>query len=63
MAVGGTHEFADHAVSNGYVKPWRNVEAKVSYLIFNIKQFYDSGYTVLAKFVRDLQIYMINTLN
>nr|XP_012226130.1 PREDICTED: beta-1,3-glucan-binding protein-like [Linepithema humile] len=31
VAVGGTHEFADHAVSNDYVKPWRNVEAKAMY--------------------------------
>lgn len=32
VAVGGIHEFADHSTSSGYVKPWRNVEAKVRYL-------------------------------
>lgn len=30
VSVGGIHEFEDQVVSNGYVKPWRNVEARVN---------------------------------
>lgn len=37
VAVGGIHEFQDLVTSSGYVKPWRNVEAKVYYWIFKIK--------------------------
>lgn len=37
VAVGGIHEFPDHVTSSGYVKPWRNVEAKVCCWIFKIK--------------------------
>lgn len=29
VAVGGIHEFPNLVTSNGYVKPWRNDEAKV----------------------------------
>jgi len=31
VAVGGIHEFQDLIMSGEYVKPWRNVEAKVYY--------------------------------
>lgn len=34
VAVGGIHEFPDFVTSSGYVKPWRNVEAKVCCWIF-----------------------------
>lgn len=37
VAVGGIHEFQDLVTSSGYVKPWRNVEAKVCYWISKIK--------------------------
>ncbi|XP_071566751.1 gram-negative bacteria-binding protein 1-2 [Temnothorax nylanderi] len=37
VAVGGFHEFQDHVTSNGYAKPWRNVEAKASYNFYHAK--------------------------
>lgn len=37
VAVGGIHEFADLATSTGYVKPWRNVEAKAMYNFYRAK--------------------------
>ncbi|KAG5309160.1 BGBP protein, partial [Pseudoatta argentina] len=37
VAVGGLHEFEDHIVSNGYIKPWRNVEAKALYNFYRAK--------------------------
>ncbi|KAL6434020.1 hypothetical protein ACFW04_005876 [Cataglyphis niger] len=37
IAVGGIHEFPDLVTSNGYVKPWRNVEAKATYNFYNAK--------------------------
>lgn len=37
VAVGGVHEFQDRVTSSGYVKPWRNVEAKVCYWTSKIK--------------------------
>ncbi|XP_050455203.1 beta-1,3-glucan-binding protein-like [Cataglyphis hispanica] len=37
IAVGGIHEFPDLVTSNGYVKPWRNVEAKATYNFYRAK--------------------------
>lgn len=37
IAVGGIHEFPDLVTSNGYVKPWRNVESKATYKFYNAK--------------------------
>lgn len=37
VAVGGIHEFQDQVASSGYVKPWRNVEAKVNIAYLLIK--------------------------
>ncbi|EGI67720.1 Beta-1,3-glucan-binding protein, partial [Acromyrmex echinatior] len=37
VAVGGLHEFEDHIVSNGYIKPWRNVEAKALYNFYRAR--------------------------
>lgn len=50
VAVGGVHEFQDHVTSSGYVKPWRNVEAKALYKFYRAKdQWYATwdGRTVL----------------
>ncbi|KAH0949078.1 hypothetical protein HN011_005288 [Eciton burchellii] len=41
VAVGGIHEFPDFSTSTGYVKPWRNVEAKAMYNFYRAK---DSWY-------------------
>ncbi|RLU20957.1 hypothetical protein DMN91_007572 [Ooceraea biroi] len=41
VAVGGIHEFPDLVTSSGYVKPWRNVEAKAMYKFYRAK---DSWY-------------------
>ena len=41
VAVGGVHEFMDLVTSTGYVKPWRNVEAKAPYKFYRAK---DSWY-------------------
>lgn len=38
VAVGGSHEFQDNVISNGYVKPWRNVEAMVYHLRLNFSK-------------------------
>ncbi|EFN86539.1 beta-1,3-glucan-binding protein 2 [Harpegnathos saltator] len=40
VAVGGIHEFADHSTSNGYVQPWRNVEAKAMYNFYRAKDLW-----------------------
>ncbi|XP_012523049.1 beta-1,3-glucan-binding protein-like [Monomorium pharaonis] len=37
VAVGGIHEFQDLVTSSGYVKPWRNVEAKALYKFYRAK--------------------------
>ncbi|XP_024884689.1 uncharacterized protein LOC112462861 isoform X2 [Temnothorax curvispinosus] len=34
VAVGGIREFEDHVTSNGYTKPWRNVEVKALYRFY-----------------------------
>ncbi|KAM0727159.1 Beta-1,3-glucan-binding protein [Formica fusca] len=37
IAVGGVHEFPDLVTSNGYVKPWRNAEAKAMFKFYRAK--------------------------
>ncbi|XP_071578190.1 uncharacterized protein [Temnothorax nylanderi] len=40
VAIGGLHEFQDHVTSNGYAKPWRNVEAKALYNFYHAKNYW-----------------------
>ncbi|XP_011643360.1 beta-1,3-glucan-binding protein-like [Pogonomyrmex barbatus] len=49
VAVGGIHEFQDHVTSSGYVKPWRNVQAKAMYNFYQAKdQWYPTWDTKTA---------------
>ncbi|XP_011876363.1 PREDICTED: beta-1,3-glucan-binding protein-like [Vollenhovia emeryi] len=49
VAVGGIHEFQDFVTSSGYVKPWRNVEAKALLKFYRAKdQWYPTWDTRTA---------------